>query len=173
MKKFILLTAIIFCCFKLGYSQSGQLDPSFGINGIVKTDIGFKITNTSYIRNLFFGANGRFYVLFDKDEHTYITRLLPDGSTDSTYAHGGFSSPISLYFSPNSTAVQPDGKILLLGEYGGDVAVARYNIDGNPDSTFSDDGLQTTDFNSYDDVGYGLTIQSDGKIAVVRVSSID
>lgn len=35
-----------------------------------------------------------------------------------------------------SVVLQPDGKILLVGVSDGDLALARYNTDGNLDSTF-------------------------------------
>src|SRR4051812_4954882 len=48
-----------------------------------------------------------------------------------------------------AVAMQPDGKIVVVGSTtpGGDAgsfAVARYNADGTPDTTFSGDGKQTT-----------------------------
>jgi uncharacterized delta-60 repeat protein len=47
-----------------------------------------------------------------------------------------------------------------------DIALARYNSDGTPDTTFSGDGKQTTDFSSKDNFALGVALQSDGKIVV-------
>lgn len=65
-------------------------------------------------------------------------------------------------------AIQPDGKIVVAGEAAwGDFALARYNLDGSLDTTFSDDGLVLTDFSGDTDVGQAIFIQPDGKIIVV------
>ena len=40
MKKFTLLTLISSCCLAICYAPPGQLDPSFGTNGIVRADLG-------------------------------------------------------------------------------------------------------------------------------------
>src|SRR6478609_528129 len=37
-------------------------------------------------------------------------------------------------------AVQADGKIVVVGDEGGDWAISRFNADGSPDTTFSGDG---------------------------------
>ena len=47
-----------------------------------------------------------------------------------------------------------------------DFALARYNADGSLDSSFSGDGMQTTDFGG-SDVASGVAVQGDGKIVVV------
>ncbi len=75
----------------------------------------------------------------------------------------------------NTTAVQPDGKIVAAGvAWNGsnyDFTIARFNINGSADSTFSDDGKQTTDFGSHDDNAYSIAIQKDGKIIVAGTST--
>ncbi len=47
-----------------------------------------------------------------------------------------------------------------------DFALARYNSDGSLDTSFDEDGLLTTDFNSKVDFIASIAIQSDGKIVV-------
>jgi uncharacterized delta-60 repeat protein len=49
-------------------------------------------------------------------------------------------------------------------------AVARFNVDGSLDTSFSTDGLVTTSFSAGNDVGSGIAVQSDGKIVVVGTS---
>ena len=72
-------------------------------------------------------------------------------------------------------ALQADGKIVAVG-YGGssrDFALARYNPNGSLDTSFSGDGMQTTDFGGTD-VAHGVAIQGDGKIVVVgRAGGVD
>lgn len=76
-----------------------------------------------------------------------------------------------------SVAVQPDGKLVVAGftNNGSQVvfAVARYLPDGRPDSTFSNDGRQTTSFGTGDHRAYAVALQSDGKIVVAGFATVN
>ena len=68
-----------------------------------------------------------------------------------------------------SIALQPDGKILVAGSSfksssNYDFALVRYNNNGSIDTSFSGDGILTTDFGSSLDWATSLTLQADGKI---------
>jgi uncharacterized delta-60 repeat protein len=68
-------------------------------------------------------------------------------------------------------AIQPDGKIVAAGRAsipgnGTDFAVARYNPDGSPDSSFGLAGIATVDFFGSNDRATGVAVQPDGKIVV-------
>lgn len=66
-----------------------------------------------------------------------------------------------------SIAIQPDGKIVLAGTTGNDssdFAIARFNENGNLDSTFNKNGKVTTDLGSPYDACRSVAIQKDGKI---------
>lgn len=73
-----------------------------------------------------------------------------------------------------SMLIQPDGKIIAAGysvyASNANFALVRYNIDGTVDSTFDFDGIVTTDFEGYNDLGCGVAIQDDGKIIVAGYS---
>lgn len=66
----------------------------------------------------------------------------------------------------HALALQPDGKIVVLGSSAGDIALVRYNRDGTLDDTFGNDGKVTTDFGGKDDSGSAIVLQPDGKIIV-------
>ena len=75
--------------------------------------------------------------------------------------------------------LQPDGKIVLVGDTGdgvdGDFALARYNSDGSLDTSFGTGGKVTTnvlEFNS-DDFATSIVPQPDGKLIVVGASDLD
>ncbi|MBV5304261.1 MAG: DUF4347 domain-containing protein, partial [Chlorobium sp.] len=70
----------------------------------------------------------------------------------------------------NSVTVQTDGKILVAGSNNGDFAVVRYNRDGSLDTSFSSNGIVTTDFGS-NDYGNSITMQTDGKILVAGLGN--
>jgi uncharacterized delta-60 repeat protein len=62
---------------------------------------------------------------------------------------------------------QADGKVVAVGAADGSFLVARYNLDGSLDTSFSGDGRQTTTFLGSDNVANDVAIQADGKIVVV------
>lgn len=70
----------------------------------------------------------------------------------------------------NATALQTDGKIVVAGKsYNGtdyDIAIARYNIDGTLDNTFSQDGKLTMPIGTLDDAAEALIIRPNGKILI-------
>ena len=82
-------------------------------------------------------------------------------------------------------AIQPDGKIVLAGAAGlgnlpGPVAdwpnvssflaLARFNTNGTPDTTFGNNGTTLSEVGAYSDVGLSMGLQSDGKILVAGAS---
>ncbi len=90
------------------------------------------------------------------------------GDLDTTFSENG---KVTTNFTPGDdpgfgVAVQADGKIVVAGtaDFFAEFALARYNADGTPDSTFSGDGKVTTNFTPGDDSAFGVAIQSDGKI---------
>ncbi len=77
----------------------------------------------------------------------------------------------------NASAVQPDGNIVVVGSSAGNVAIARYTIEGDLDTTFNSTGIITwTIPTTSASVATGVAIQNDGKIVVVgncTVSSVN
>jgi len=101
--------------------------------------------------------------------------LAADGDLDTSFDSDGkvttnFGGSDAAY----AVAVQPDGKIVVGGyPHNGsnyDFGVARYNSNGSLDTTFHSDGIVTTPIGSGNDLGYGIAIQSDGKIVVAGLS---
>ena len=70
----------------------------------------------------------------------------------------------------NGVAVQPDGKVVLVGSTSavgaGDVAVARLDAAGAPDPGFSDDGKLTLGYGAANEQGLALALQQNGRIVV-------
>ncbi|MFM7275637.1 MAG: hypothetical protein ACKO4A_17650, partial [Gammaproteobacteria bacterium] len=66
-------------------------------------------------------------------------------------------------------ALQADGKILLTGNSSGSgspLALVRYNTDGTLDTSFSGDGKALASSGGTSDSGWGIALQSDGRILV-------
>lgn len=109
------------------------------------------------------------------DRFMVIARYNVDGTMDATFSGVGlrgvdFGDDISSFAS--GVAVQADGRIVVVGHvsenFNDKFAVARFNTNGSLDSTFSGNGLLTTDFSAAtNDSADAVAIQrSDGRIVV-------
>ena len=108
------------------------------------------------------------------DQDMAVLRFNTNGALDTTFGNFGkatidFDQGGGKNDYARAVAVQPDGKIVVAGSADGNFALARYAADGTPDSSFSGDGLVTTDLGGTD-AGQGVAIQADGKIVVVGSS---
>jgi uncharacterized delta-60 repeat protein len=131
----------------------GQLDPTFGINGIASQDVGFTATSGLAVQPD--GKSVIAGVIGSPGSGTFgLTRYNADGSLDTAFAGGGVAS---VGFGgddeqPASVVVLPNGQILEAGTstlngVGSQFAVARFNADGSLDTTFgSGTGTVLTSF---------------------------
>ncbi|MDZ8027125.1 MAG: DUF4347 domain-containing protein [Nostoc sp. DedQUE11] len=149
------------------------LDTTFNTTGKVTTD--FNGSNDGSYR-IAVQDDGKILVAGYSNNGTNndfaITRYNSDGTLDTTFNTTGkvttdFNTSNEIGYS---ITVQSDGKILVAGVSNNgtndDFAIARYNSDGTLDTTFNTTGKVTTDFNSNDEAGNSITVQSDGKILV-------
>jgi uncharacterized delta-60 repeat protein len=99
-------------------------------------------------------------------------RLLANGTIDGSFGNGG---RVQTSFTDRGdaalgVALQADGKIVAAGvsnsQGNADFAVARYDRDGNLDTSFSQDGKLTVDFFLLPDIVENVVIQSNGKIVL-------
>ena len=105
-----------------------------------------------------------------------LVRYNADGTVDQTFGTDGVVTTDFGYYIERgrSLSIQSDGKILIAGFISNgndwDFAIARYNIDGTLDTSFSDDGKVITDFGGTSDKAYSINIQPDGKILLAGLS---
>lgn len=165
-------------------AQGGQLDPSFGTNGLVKFDIGMTRTQ-GY--DLVTQSDGKLLALGALDaleQQIVLTRMLPDGALDPTFGNGGKTTyqhsnpgnPVNNAYG-NALALQPDGKILVAGSvYAAssdfDVLLLRYLPNGAPDASFGTGGKVVGNLGTPVDAAYALALQADGKILVAGSMSV-
>jgi uncharacterized delta-60 repeat protein len=100
-------------------------------------------------------------------------RLNANGTPDASFGGGtvfvdGFGSGSFA----TAAALQADGKILLAGASGGQMAVARLQPNGILDTTFSGDGRATVDFGAVDGAA-AMALQPDGRIVLVGSTAPD
>ncbi|MEU6590904.1 delta-60 repeat domain-containing protein [Streptomyces sp. NPDC046881] len=156
------------------YNPDGTLDSGFGNQGVVTTDFqqGEEVS-----RGVALQPDGKIVVVGTSQRPGSegccwftVARFQPDGDLDTGFGDGGRTITD---FGDDGAAdayavtVQSDGRIVAVGQSGGDIAVARYDSGGNPDPTFSGDGRLTTHFSGGDiSIAQDVAVQSDGRIVV-------
>jgi len=166
------------------YKPDGTLDTSFSRDGKVTTaftSFGAAATAVLIQPDGKIVAAGQ--VATSQTRYDFgVARYNPNGSLDATFSGDGrqmtdFGNDTSDHAF--RAALQSDGKIVVAGDtYNGntsglrDFALARYNPNGSLDSTFNFDGKVITDFVQSDDVGFGVAIQSDGRIVAVGATGV-
>jgi uncharacterized delta-60 repeat protein len=167
-----------------GGDAPGDLDRSFGRNGIVRTDVAAAGNDRCFELVLQPDRKviciGQTTPRGSQHEDAVLARYLPAGRLDPTFGLRGlsrFGSP-DLDEVPVSGVRQSDGKIVVGGvadvSAGQDFFVARLGGNGALDSTFGSGGAVTTDVGSGDDFdyGYSLALQRDGKILLAGSTGV-
>ena len=172
----------------LRYKTEGQLDSSFGNNGSVITAVGDLHSHTST------GAiqpDGKIVVvgsaaISNNSFGFALVRYNIIGTLDSSFGSGGKTiAKIGAYYDyPTALAIQPDGKIIVVGStmddfYTGSFAIARFNNNGSIDSSFGNHGKIVTHLGPFittiggqyygryaNESAQAVIIQTDGKIVV-------
>src|SRR5882724_5432772 len=163
------------------YNTDGTLDTTFGARGRVRTDFpGLAAVPSAVViqpDGKIVVAGGAF-PLFTFAGDFKVARYNTNGSLDTSFGSGGI---VTTFFPQGSyafaVALQSDGKIIAAGTHfvdfnpgdmsDTDFALARYNPDGSPDTTFGNGGTVTTDFFGTEDDVFSVLIQADGKIVAV------
>lgn len=115
------------------------------------------------------------------DSDFVVVRYDSDGHPDMSFSGDGLltTSMGSRSDYASTLLVQPDGRIVVAGwtvknDEGtdSDFAVARYDVDGKLDKSFSADGKTTTSLGTSIAHAYGMALQSDGKIVVAGYTTL-
>ncbi|WP_052700177.1 putative Ig domain-containing protein [Methylocucumis oryzae] len=172
------LTASNYDFAVLRYLANGQLDASFGEQGVVTTDFGQ--ANTALFGDRAYSVatqtDGKIIVAGfssnGKSENFALARYHQDGSLDTSFSGDGklntdldggaeFGQAVSL---------QDDGKIVVAGyDYQSantNFQLVRYTSQGTLDTSFGNAGKVSTDFDGKTDWAQDLAIQADGKLVV-------
>ena len=178
---------LISCLVLLGAAPASAmtLDQSFGSEGRVVLDFGSGIGATA--GSVAALPDGRIVAAGAVNGAFGVARLLPDGTLDPTFGHGGTALPnfgmTVQGTTPPRMAIQPDGKIVVVGTgYDmttgspsaiptDDYAVMRLNADGALDPDFGQGGKAMFQVGAGTDVAQAVAVQPDGKIVVAGFSS--
>jgi uncharacterized delta-60 repeat protein len=161
----------------------GDLDSTFGQGGRVFTNIA--VPGYAYFypntESMLVQPDGKILVCgrFWEDGISYwygtiMVRYMPDGTLDTSFGENGKVAVIGSGYPYGNSAVgadmalQPDGKILLIGDYtvGEGIIVRRYTSSGMLDTTFGNNGTTVVVGNAFEE-GLSITLQPDGKIVGV------
>jgi len=159
------------------YLSGGGLDNTFGGDGMV--NVGFGAGRQDFANDVVIQSDGKIVVIGYTGDVNYennnfaIARLNAGGGLDTTFSGDGklttnFGADEYAY----NVALQTDGKIVVAGEKDTATlfasALARYNTDGTPDTTFNITGRRVFSITSNADSWItGVRIQSDGKIVAL------
>ncbi|MAP55231.1 T9SS type A sorting domain-containing protein [Altibacter sp.] len=154
------------------YNANGTIDTTFGVEGKVIMPIGTELL----VYDAEIDMEGRILIVgeaFDGNtQNMFITRYLPNGILDTTFAEEG------IYFKPllnendsvgYNVAIQSDGKILVGGQIyidGRNYLLCRFSEDGVPDDTFGEGGFSVGNLEGGFFRLKGMDLQEDGKIIV-------
>jgi uncharacterized delta-60 repeat protein len=154
------------------YNSDGKLDTTFSGDGKMTTNFSSAFDAALGVA---VQADGKIVAAGHAGFARFaFARYDTNGTLDATFGGDGrvttnFSRATDVAFG---VAIQANGKIVAAGtagstEFSGKFALARYNLDGSLDATFSGDGKATTEFTAGEqDVAFGVAIQANGKIVV-------
>ena len=153
------------------YRANGALDPTFDGDGKVRSDFAFTSSAVVLQPDQKIVVAGTTRSGGDLGDDFALLRYNVDGSPDTSLGGNGTVATDfgSKYDWPVGIALQPDGRIVLVGFTGRyfqrDVALARYNRDGTLDGSFDGDGKIVSDVGRVDDPG-AVAVQPDSRIVV-------
>jgi uncharacterized delta-60 repeat protein len=136
------------------YLPNGQLDPSFGGDGLVTTPA----SGGGIVRALALQSDGKIVAAGSSGpSDSAVARYNPDGSLDGSFGGDGMLVGGLGLSIASDVVVQRDGKILVAGG-----SVVRLNADGTLDGTFGQSGRATMGIVDAD----SLALQADGRVLV-------
>ncbi len=147
-------------------TASGSPDPTFGTRGLVTLD--FESSSGQGGRDLYVDAAGRIVVPGVHVDALAATRLVAAGRVDASFGGNGLATTSdSTTQGAFAGAVEPAGRIAVVGQSDLSLAVALFDAKGTRVSGFGGNGLVVTKVNGFDEaVAQEAVFTSDGKLLV-------
>jgi uncharacterized delta-60 repeat protein len=162
-----LLLAVAVVPFAVG--DAGDLDTSFDGDGKAITDFG----KSEFAKGMAIQRDGKIVVVgldTETDPPRYyrdfvLARYQRDGSLDPAFGGGRVRTDFAGFSDAAEGVVQqPDGKLLVGGWSGQQLAFARYNADASLDSTFDGDGKTLVSVGPASGSAHSVALQADGRV---------
>jgi uncharacterized delta-60 repeat protein len=152
-------------------NPDGSADTTFAVGGTRTVDLGAVDYASAVARQ----PDGKIVVAGSSfrngDDDAVVVRLNADGALDDTFDGDGTKRfGTSTQDAARAVVVQPNGRIVVAGGAGGDLAVWRLNPDGSFDTAFDGDGASQADFGA-DDFAWAAALQPNGRIVVAGYTS--
>ncbi|MFZ1798671.1 MAG: T9SS type A sorting domain-containing protein, partial [Chitinophagaceae bacterium] len=159
---------------------NGNVDSSFGVNGLILNDYGVNFYNES----TFVQPDGKIVITGERRANvndlkkTFVIRYNADGTLDNSF---GIEGTVITAYNREVTSlqivIQPDGKILTSGTYGylndlPNFMATRYMADGQIDESFGENGIAFSGYFGVNPQGIwhtrlqDMALQPDNKILV-------
>lgn len=144
------------------FNTDGSPDTTFDLDSVASFGGGAK---TSFIQ-----PDGKIVGGGTKNGYFGLVRFNSDGSPDTGFSADGIVTTVfgSTYDEAGGSALQSDGRIVVVGTSALGFGISRYRANGSLDTDFSQDGKEVMDFGpvATDAKAYDVAIQPDGKIVV-------
>lgn len=163
------------------YTPAGQLDATFGTNGIVRTTIEKETTGNTILvdasGNIVVGG----YTVIDGIQSFIVIRYLTDGTLDTTFGTNGIvitNTPQTEHCVVTKLLLQSDQKIIAVGHGQVDsthiYVLARYTTNGTLDNTFGSNGFTAQSFaNSSDSHAHDARLVSGDTIIIAGTGYVN
>ena len=169
------------------YNADGSLDSSFSGDGRANLTFGApEFGGVERAWGLARQADGKLVVVGQTDagggvaDNFAIARLETDGTLDDTFSGDGkLVVDFGFHDEAHAVAIQPDGKIVVVGQAASDVAVLRLLSDGTLDESFNNTLTPTPENGNGryrftlagTDFARAVAIQSDGAIVIAGATT--
>jgi len=151
------------------FLPTGELDPTFGQNGVVITAIS---SNNDVGNDMVIQDDGKVlvagYTTLSNDFDLLLLRYKPDGGIDSAFGNNGV---LVMDVEEENNILQSiellsDGRILGFGRVGNDLALFQYLSAGIVDNTFGNGGVAVTDLGFDQQIPTDLLVLENGTVLV-------
>lgn len=161
-------------------NADGSVDNTFGTNGKVLFNVG---EWNDFGEGIAIQSDGKILIgghkwiaNLDQRHDLFVARLNTDGSLDASYGTSGVATArlVDGANYANDMILQQDGKPILMGysifQNQIDMAMVRFDTDGNLDSSFNGNGMVSFDNAGRENYGYSIALQADNKIILAGYS---
>ncbi len=157
------------------YLDSGALDFSFGLLGRATINISGCCPDVGMATAMALQPDGKIVMVGGYSQSSSppvrglaMNRFTASGSFDSSFTNSNIqiAAPLGVNYQLNSVFLQPDGKIVVAGNFGSSFLVARHLSTGSRDVFFGSNGMIITEMNPAASSGgaFAVGVQTDGKV---------
>ena len=155
------------------YNTNGTLDTDFSSDGKVVTAV---TSDVGLATAVAVQPDGKILAAGTAGTDFAVVRYTAAGALDTSFSSDGkvvTDIGSSSEDAASAMVLQTDGKIVVAGFSGDDIAVVRYTAAGALDTSFSSDGKVTTSVSAGYDSAFAVVVQSDNKIVVAGEGTTD